>query len=794
MRLAVTISLLFSIFSTCAVHLCLGAPTFVGLHAGGNFNRQTVLSENNHPNDAYSTGSLVGSVVSKSGARLPGVTIILEQDGSGQEYQVVSGEMGVFRASGLREGSYQITVELSGFKPVSIRDVRVVSGIPQVVDIQLEQAFSIEEQVTVIGSSPANSLEAAEIRESLSQDLGEAMSDRAGVWKVRKGGIANDIVLRGFQGRDLNVLIDGHRVYGACPNNMDPSAFHVDFAEVDRVDISKGPFDIKNEGGLGGSINVVTRRPRSGFWGRANFAFGSFGFLNPSADLSYGGDRVSLLGGYSFRRSGPYRDGSGKKTTELTNYSSSYNDHSSYEVGTAWGKIGLELTENQSLELSYTRQDADDIFYPYLKMDAVYDDTNRIGFRYEIDRLSETLKRLSILGYYTDVSHWMTDQFRTSSAMGAREYSMGTMADTRAFGTKIETGIKNWTFGFEAYSRFWGAYTEMAGMNYKPQFSLPDVDMISFGAYAEFRRPVTEDLSVTAGIRADRIESKADPGKANSSLYLAYHGTDQLSKVDAFPSGTVRLDYSALNNLKFSFGFGSAVQVPEPSERYFALKRMGSDWVGNPGLKRSRNNGIDGTVALQYRGIFLDAGIFHNWVSDFVVLYDQERISMFPGVMNNQARSYMNTNARLYGGEFNVGIPLENRVFVSADLSYVRGTKDIHPEKGISSENLAEIPPLRSRLGLRYDDGRFFGVVEGILSAKQDFVDLDLGEEDTPSWGIFNLQVGIRHDIISATVGIGNVFNQYYFEHLSYQRDPFRSGVRVPEPGRHLFVNLAVDF
>ena len=35
---------------------------------------------------------------------------------------------------------------------------------------------------------------------------------------------------------------------------------------------------------------------------------------------------------------------------------------------------------------------------------------------------------------------------------------------------------------------------------------------------------------------------------------------------------------------------------------------------------------------------------------------------------------------------------------------------------------------------------------------------------------------------------------RYYVEHLSYWRDPFRSGVRVPEPGRNVFANLAVRF
>jgi iron complex outermembrane receptor protein len=167
---------------------------------------------------------------------------------------------------------------------------------------------------------------------------------------------------------------------------------------------------------------------------------------------------------------------------------------------------------------------------------------------------------------------------------------------------------------------------------------------------------------------------------------------------------------------------------------------------------------------------------------------------MMPGVMNTAARTYTNTDARLYGGELNMVVPLEDRLFVSGSLSYVRGVKNVLPEKGILSTNVAEIPPLSSRLGFRYDDGRFVGLIEGILSSRQESVDLDLQEEETPSWGIMNLQAGLRRGKLTASVGIGNVFNQKYYEHLSYQRDPFRSGVRVTEPGRNIFVNLGIGF
>ncbi len=132
--------------------------------------------------------------------------------------------------------------------------------------------------------------------------------------------MANDVVVRGYQGENLTVLIDGARLYGACPNNMDPAAFHVDFAEVDRIEIGKGPFDVKNQGGLGAAVNIVTRRPPAGAHANAQLSAGSFGYINPTATASYGSGRAAILGGYSTRRGDPYLDGSGRSMLATANY------------------------------------------------------------------------------------------------------------------------------------------------------------------------------------------------------------------------------------------------------------------------------------------------------------------------------------------------------------------------------------------------------------------------------------------------------------------------------------------
>ena len=51
----------------------------------------------------------------------------------------------------------------------------------------------------------------------------------------------------------------------------------------------------------------------------------------------------------------------------------------------------------------------------------------------------------------------------------------------------------------------------------------------------------------------------------------------------------------------------------------------------------------------------------------------------------------------------------------------------------------------------------------------------------------------IPHEMGSSH-GFTRIIRLAYFEHLSYQRDPFRSGARVYEPGRNLFVNLSYRY
>jgi iron complex outermembrane receptor protein len=351
------------------------------------------------------------------------------------------------------------------------------------------------------------------------------------------------------------------------------------------------------------------------------------------------------------------------------------------------------------------------------------------------------------------------------------------------------------TFGAEAYRRNWNSETVMAGMGaYAPQYSIPDVNVDSVGAFAEHARPLGSRFALDVGGRVDWIASAADTTKANVALYTAYHGTATTRRTDVLPSGRAKLTAQVANGLSVAAALGHTARVAEANERFFALRRAGTDWVGNPDLSPARNTGIDLSVVFERPRITLSANGYVNAVHDYIAVYAAAKQSIVPGVMNATARSYANVDATLRGIETSGTVTVRQGLTVSADLSWVRGTMSAVRDLGITSTDLAETPPLRTRLRLRADNGRLFGEVEGSASASQSHVDRTLGEAPTPSYGVVNVNGGVRRGRLSVTGGVFNLLDAYYVEHLSFQRDPYRTGVRVAEPGRNLFANVSWKF
>jgi len=364
------------------------------------------------------------------------------------------------------------------------------------------------------------------------------------------------------------------------------------------------------------------------------------------------------------------------------------------------------------------------------------------------------------------------------------------MATTRVVGASADAEIGPVTLGLEAYNRNWNAWTEMAGMNYMRQYTIPDGEIDVAGLSARWLFAPSQRTRLQIGGRVDWVSTSADPEKANTSLYYAYHDTVSTSRTDVEPSLSVQVVHEFNTRVSLSGGISRSVRSPDPRERYIALRRMGGDWVGNPELDPPVADRAELGLTWSAGVGTLTATAWADSVDGYIIVNNQPRINQAPGVMNVRAQSYANVDALLRGATVEGSIALSSRVFLSGDVAYVRGTQDPIPELEIYSENIAEMPPLSGRLAARWQSPKLFAEIEGVGAAAQDKVDADLNESPTPSWGIVNLKGGITTGHWRLQVVLGNIVNRTYHEYFSFLRNPYRSGFVINEPGRNVTFSI----
>lgn len=662
------------------------------------------------------------------------------------------------------------------------------------------------------------SLDVREVRERSAADLGGALAEAGLASRVRRGAIASDVVIRGFQRDAVPVTIGGAQVAGACPNRMDPPAFHVDAAEVGQVEVRKGPFDVTLPGVLGGSVNATPRVAKPGLNAEANLSVFSNAHGEGSLVAGWGAERFDVLGSYAYKVALPYVSGSGRPLTSVyaptspNRYRGGSATSTAYSIHTAWVQAGASLlgAGRDRLQIGYTLQKAEDVLYPFLLMDAVYDDTHRLNATWHATGLGP-FAELDAQLYGSRVDHLMNDARRCSSAampatcagQTPNGWSMQTNAQSQMAGARLNARLgadDPLTLGLDGYSRWWAATTTRLNRKtgaYMTEASLPDVTIVDVGAWAKHERRLGAALRLSVGARLDVVRSDAhreqlDPNQALvvDGLMTNYAGTGEtpvLGALDVLPGGNVQLDWRVADSLKLWAGLGHAARPPDPQERYFALSgspAMGTTpakpgRIGDPTLRPMRNTELDVGLSHLAPRISTRAQLFGAWVTDAIL------VSRTMGANGIPALTYRNDTARLVGGEAVSRLTLPASFFVTASLSYTQGWN-------ASGAPLQEVPPLSGRLAVRWDDQLVFFEAEVLFAAPQPRVDASVGEKEMAGWLVTNLRGGVTHGPLRILGGVTNLFDRDYVEHLNYLRDPFASGVRVPEPGRAFFLTLQV--
>ncbi|MDX9796100.1 MAG: TonB-dependent receptor [Arcobacteraceae bacterium] len=600
-----------------------------------------------------------------------------------------------------------------------------------------------------------------------SADLAEAlMKNIPSISMVRRSGIANDIILRGQKKDNINILIDEAKIYGACPNRMDPPTSHVLSNNIESVKVIEGPYDVENFGTLSGLVQVKTKEPSKEIEGEVNLNAGSFGYKKASGTVSGGTDFVKFLVSASTEEGDQYKDGNGddflaqqKKAGVPATSQYANSDEEAFEKKTLLTKLYFNLTDNQDLKLSYTANRSDNILYPAGTMDADYDDSDIYTIGYTAKDLGDFSKELNVDYYYSKVDHPMSVRLRNNAvAMKDRTNHL----KTSVWGTKVKNTMEIAnslvTVGLDTSVRNWRGrlYNNDLTTN---TISLSSTDTTNKALFTTVEKSFGK-LDLSFGARYDYTNIDVTDSTLNDRTYAALNAN-------------IFAVYNVDENTNYFAGIGKSARVPDARELY----------MGNPDLEDTKNYEVDLGFQKTIGDFSIKTKLFYSELKDYI--YNTGAAGL----------TFENIDAKIYGLDISGAYFATDEISLDYGLAYQRGKKD----GNYADKDLAEIAPLKATFGVNYEIQNSKLSAQVIAVDSWDSYDSSAKEQELGGYALLNLKY--NHTLpkgFDVTVGVDNVFDKTYASTNTYQDIRYvelgGQPVVFNDMGRYAFINLRYKF
>jgi len=624
------------------------------------------------------------------------------------------------------------------------------------------------EAINVVEKENAQIVKDVSNEQIKSADLAEALTKNIpSISIVRRSGIANDIILRGQKKDNINIILDNAKIYGACPNRMDPVTSHVLTNNIESVKVIEGPYDVENFGTLSGLVQVKTKEPTKDIHGEVNLNAGSFGYRKASATVSGGTDRFKLLVSASTEEGDQYEDGNGNNFLEqqLEKGVISGNQYSrdgldAFEKKTVLTKAIFNITDDQEIKLSYTANRSDNVLYPNTPMDADYDDSDIYTIGYTARNLGTFSKELNLDYYYSHVDHPMSTKLRNGGSM----MYMTNHMKSSIWGTKLKNSFELAdslvTIGLDTSVRNWRGQkymtNVMSGVQMPSFTSLDSTDTTNKAIFTSVEKSFGK-LDLNFGARYDYTD-------------IDSVNTSKTDKKYASLNANIFATYNADENTKYFAGIGKSSRVPDARELY-----MGA----NNDLDDTQNYEVDLGFDKTIGNFNIKSKVFYSVLKDYIY----------------NTGTFENIDAKIYGLDISGLYLISDNFSFDYGVAYQRGKKD----DSSLDKDLAEIPPLKANLALNYEHNNAKYTAEVIAVDRWDTYDSSAKEQELGGYAVMNLKYNNQlHKNVGFTFGIDNLFDKTYASTNTYQDVKYveTGGDRVllNDPGRYFYANLKYSF
>lgn len=587
---------------------------------------------------------------------------------------------------------------------------------------------------------------------------------------VRSGNTNSDPVFRGMSGSRINTLMNGTSILGACGGRMDASTSYISPTSFDKLTVIKGPQTVL----YGPSASAATilferitpRFTENGIRFSGELLGGSDSRNQQQGDMTVGTPYTFLRLIAGRGNAGNYRDGHGKS------------------IPSQWNKwqgdfiLGITPNADTRIELSAGVSDGQSRYAGRFKDGSEFL-RHSYSLKFEKTNISKIVNQIDAQIFHNDVSHAMDNYSLRDLHQNQKESLSKVSRHTQGARFSIDWNIANdatITTGidWQQNDRRNRIQTQVGKTVIKSW--VKNLDMSNIGLFGELSKALSASDKVVAGARIDWFNARR-----------IYPAKSDISRRDVLPSGFIRLEKEWLNRTSnYYIGLGHAARAPDSWELTAPNQGQNGQSSVFSELVSERTTQIDIGANAEF-----NAASF--WFSGYL------------GYINNliQFRKLTNGNikadqikAHIAGGEIGASYKFNHYLSTDLALAYAWG------RNANNHRPLAQVPPLDGRWQIKYEKENWFASTLWRAVAAQRRVDVGagyvMGYDLKPShaFNVLSLSFGYKlNKKVWLTVGVDNLFNQFYVEHLTRAAvgsPDYLANEQFASPGRFLWLKLAV--
>ncbi len=219
------------------------------------------------------TSGMNGKITGANNESLPGATVLAVHVPSGTQYGTISNSEGRYSLPGMRSGGpYKVEVSFVGYNKATYSDITLSLGESYGLNVTLKEESVNVDEVIVMGSKGqslnseknGSSINVGSRQIAMMPTISRSIND-----VTRLTPQANGNTIGGGNYRQNYITVDGAQFNNAfgIGSNLPAGGSPISLDALDQISVNITPFDVRQSGFIGASVNAVTRSGTNEFSG-----------------------------------------------------------------------------------------------------------------------------------------------------------------------------------------------------------------------------------------------------------------------------------------------------------------------------------------------------------------------------------------------------------------------------------------------------------------------------------------------------------------------------------------------